>query len=145
MHNLAEIQGLQGKYAEAEGLFRETLEGRRRALGPEHPSTLETLAEFARMYQRQDHYALAETYAAQALAGRRRALGAEDLRTMETAADLALAYQSQGKFAESEPLAREALESFIRKRIFHQEEAGWLAAISRCDAARCEPIRTEKT
>jgi len=103
-----------------------------------HPLSLRTLADFARMYQRQNNYALAETYAAQALAERRRALGPEDLRTMESAVDLALAYQLQGKFTESEPLAREAMESFIRRR------AGWLGAISRCVAAGCEPVRSEK-
>jgi len=48
----------------AEALFGETLKLMNRVRGPENPSTLETLADFASMYQRQGKYALAETYAA---------------------------------------------------------------------------------
>ena len=115
MVNLAEAYGYQGKYAQAEALYSQTLEMMHRVLGPEHPNTLYTLSDFASMYQHQGKYALAETYAAQALAGRRHALGPEHPDTMASAADLALAYVSQGKFAESEPLAREAME-FNRKK-----------------------------
>jgi eukaryotic-like serine/threonine-protein kinase len=110
MSNLANVCADEGKYAQAEMLYSQNLEVRRRVLGPEHPGTLYTLAGFASMYQRQGKYALAETYDAQALAGRRHALGPEHPDTMVSAADLALAYLSEGKFAESEPLAREAME-----------------------------------
>ena len=101
---------MQGKYARAEAVFSQTLEIERRVLGPEHPDTLDTLSDFASMYQLQGKYVEAETHVAQALAGRRQALGSEDPETIASAADLALAYQSQGKFVESEPLAREAME-----------------------------------
>jgi hypothetical protein len=84
-------------------------------LGPEHPATLNTLSDFAFVYQRRGEYRLAEIHTAQALAGRRHALGSEHPETMASAADLALAYLSQGKFGESEQLAREALE-FHRKQ-----------------------------
>ena len=84
-------------------------------LGPEHPITLDTLSDFASMYQQQGRYALAETYAAQVLTRRRQSLGSEHPDTMVSVADLALAHQSQGKFAESEALAHEALE-FDRKK-----------------------------
>jgi Tfp pilus assembly protein PilF len=39
MNNLAAALGDQGRYDEAEKLFRQTLEIRRRVLGPEHPDT----------------------------------------------------------------------------------------------------------
>jgi tetratricopeptide (TPR) repeat protein len=115
MGNLAEVYGAQGKYTQAEALFSQTLKTWSRVLGPDHPSTLNTLSDFTSMYQHQGKYALAETYAAQALAGRRHALGPEHPDTMASAADLGLAYVSQGKFTESEPLAREAME-FSRKK-----------------------------
>jgi non-specific serine/threonine protein kinase/serine/threonine-protein kinase len=47
MHNLAATVGREGKRAEAEKLQRETLELRRRRLGPDHPDTLDTLGELA--------------------------------------------------------------------------------------------------
>jgi len=110
MNNLAAVYDAQGKYAQTEALYSQTLELSRRVLGPEHPNTLNTLSGFASMYQRRGKYALAEAHAAQALAGCRHTLGSEHPDTMASAADLALAYYSQGKFAESEALAREALE-----------------------------------
>jgi tetratricopeptide (TPR) repeat protein len=116
MNNLADAYGYQGKYAQAEALFSQTLQIKNRVRGPEHPSTLYTLSGFASMYQHQGKYALAETYAARALAGRRHALGPEHPDTMSSAADLALAYLSQGKFTESEPLAREAWELDRKKQ-----------------------------
>jgi tetratricopeptide (TPR) repeat protein len=117
MGNLADTYNKQGTYAQAEALFRQTLEISRRVLGPEHTNTLLCLSDFASMYQRQGKYALAETHAAQVLAGRRRAGGSEDpVEIQSAAADLALAYVSQGKFAESEPLARETLEFNERKQ-----------------------------
>jgi tetratricopeptide (TPR) repeat protein len=115
MNDLAEVYAFEGKFAQAEALYIQTLAGRRRLLGPEHSDTLETLSGFASMYQRRDKYALAETYAALALAGRRHALGSEHPDTMDSAYLLALAYQSQGKFSEAEPLAREVLD-FDRKQ-----------------------------
>ena len=40
MNNLANVLDDEGHYAEAEKLYRETLDIRRRVLGPEHPDTL---------------------------------------------------------------------------------------------------------
>jgi eukaryotic-like serine/threonine-protein kinase len=115
MSTLAGVYAAQGKYAEAEPLYRDTVEIARRALGPEHPATLVTLSDFAFMYQAEGKYALAEALVAQALAGRRHALGSEHLDTIASAADLALADIFQGKFVAAEPLAREALD-FNRKK-----------------------------
>jgi len=110
MNDLANVYSSQGKYAQAEALFKPTLEARRRLLGPEHPNTLSTLSDIASMYQRQGKYAIAETYDVQTVAGRSHASGKEDPDTLAAEADLALDYQSQGKFAESERLAREVME-----------------------------------
>jgi tetratricopeptide (TPR) repeat protein len=116
MSDLAGYYLLDGRYAQAEALYRETLEIERLTLGPEHPQTLGTLSGFAGMYQRQSKYPLAETYAAQVLTGQQHTLGPEHPDTMASADDLALAYQSQGKFAESEPLAREARDFYQKKQ-----------------------------
>ena len=104
-----------GKYAQAEALYRRVLGTAGRAFGPENPLTLHFVSEPVYMYQKRAKYGLAETYAARALEGRRHALGSEDADTMASASDLALAYLSQGKFTQSEALAREAMEFFHRK------------------------------
>lgn len=41
MSNLANVS-VQGKYTEAEALFNQVVDARRRVLGPEHPDTLHT-------------------------------------------------------------------------------------------------------
>jgi len=47
MNNVAVIYRMQGKYAEAEALYRQTLEIQRRTLGPEHPYTLLSMGNLA--------------------------------------------------------------------------------------------------
>ena len=111
---------MEGKYGQAEALFTQTLNDRRRVLGREHPDTLGTLADIASMYQREGKVGLAETYATQALTGRRRVLGSQNADTMKAATDLALACVSQRKFTDGEPLAREAVD-FGRKK----QSADW--------------------
>ena len=56
---LADARQLLGKYAQAEALFAQVLETRRRVLGPQHPGTLDVLAQYASMYQRRGKYDLA--------------------------------------------------------------------------------------
>ena len=46
MYNLALLYSQQGKYGQAEALYSQTLEIKRRVQGPEHPSTLNTLSDF---------------------------------------------------------------------------------------------------
>jgi tetratricopeptide (TPR) repeat protein len=110
MNNLAGDYADEGRYAQAEALFNQTLGIERRVLGPEHPYTLDTVNSLVVDYQKQGKYALAETYAAQVLATRRRVFGPEQPNTILSESDLALADLSQGKFVQSEPLARESVE-----------------------------------
>jgi hypothetical protein len=51
MNNLAALLYAQGKLVESEALFMETLEGKRAALGPQHPSTLTTERLLAQLSQ----------------------------------------------------------------------------------------------
>jgi hypothetical protein len=85
-------------------------------LGPEHPTTVNELQDFAFMYQREGNYAAAESVAANVLAIRRRNSGSQNPTTLSSALDLALACASQGKFSESEPLAREALDFYQKQK-----------------------------
>jgi tetratricopeptide (TPR) repeat protein len=106
----------EGKYAQADALFNQTLGIERRVLGPEHHFTLNTVNGLVVDYQKRGKYALAETEAAQVLATRRRVFVRDDPNTTLSEADLALAYLSQGKFVQSEPLAREAVELCQKKQ-----------------------------
>ena len=51
MNNLAVLFENQGKLAESEALFKETLEGCRAALGPQHPKALTSERSLAQVSQ----------------------------------------------------------------------------------------------
>ena len=60
MHNLATTYREQGSYANAQRLYEQTLEIRRRVLGPEHPETLGSMLGLANAYEVQNKYVEAE-------------------------------------------------------------------------------------
>ena len=67
---------LEGRYDEAESMYQETLETRRRTLGAEHPDTLTSLNNLAASYYSQGRYDKAESMFRETLEIRRRTLGA---------------------------------------------------------------------
>ena len=60
MNNLAELYRAQGKYAEAEPLYKRALGIREKALGPDHPDVATGLNNLAELYRVQGKYAEAE-------------------------------------------------------------------------------------
>eukprot|EP00957_Ditylum_brightwellii_P118419 9031994-Ditylum_brightwellii.AAC.1 len=60
MNNLALAVQYQGRYAEAEELFRQCLEATKSALGEAHPHTLATMNNLATVLQEQGRYAEAD-------------------------------------------------------------------------------------
>ena len=82
MNNLADAYSDEGKYAQAEALYSQILEIRRRVLGPEHPGTLSSMNYLAKDYTYEGKYAQAERIFSQTLEIDRRVLGPES--TTET-------------------------------------------------------------
>ena len=70
----------QGKYAEAEPLFRQALAIRRKLLGEDHPDTAQSYNNVAGNLNAQGKYAEAEPLFRQALATRRKLLGEDHPR-----------------------------------------------------------------
>ncbi len=89
MYNLASAYQALGKYAQAEALFRQNLDIRRRVLGPEHPDTLFSMTAVAEVYQDEGKYAEAEMLGKGALEIQRRVLGPEHLATIYSMINLA--------------------------------------------------------
>jgi tetratricopeptide (TPR) repeat protein len=58
--NLAGLNRAQGRYADAEPLFKRALKIREKALGPDHPEVAVSLNDLADLYRAQGHYADAE-------------------------------------------------------------------------------------
>ena len=107
--NLAELYYYQGKYAEAEPLYKRALAIKEKALGPDHPSVATGLNTLALLYYNQGKYAEAEPLYKRALATREKALGPDHPDVAQILNNLALLYYNQGEFAQAEPLYKRVL------------------------------------
>jgi serine/threonine-protein kinase len=108
-----------GLFAEAEQQAKRALETRRRVLGREHPSTLQSMTSLANAYSRQHRQADAEALYREAVEIQKRVLGPEHPSTLMSMNGLAIATHRQGRHAEAEALHRQALE--IRTRVLGPE------------------------
>jgi tetratricopeptide (TPR) repeat protein len=135
LNNLAELYQYQGRFPEAERLFRRTLAVREKALGPEHPDIGESLHNLAFLFQEQGRYNEAEPFGKRSLAHREKAFGPEHptvaqalynvineqvfgpehSRVGTALNSLATLYLQLRRFSEAEPLYRAAWQ-FTRRR-----------------------------
>ena len=109
LNNLAELYRDQGRYAEAEPLYKRALAIREKALGPDHPDVGTSLNNLAELYRAQGRYAEAEPLYKRALAIREKALGPDHPDVGTALNNLAELYRAQGRYAEAEPLFKRAL------------------------------------
>ena len=121
---LARVYHRQGRYAEAETLYRTTLEGRRRVLGDEHSHTVNSMNNLALVYYLEGRNEEAGELWAEALAIDRRLRGSEHPDTLSDMNNLSLAYLQTGRYADAETLLEEALEA--RRRVLGVEHPGTL-------------------
>ena len=75
LNNLASLYRAQGRYADAEPLYKRSLAIREKTLGPDHPDVAVSLNNLALLYQAQGRYADAEPFYKRSLAIREKALG----------------------------------------------------------------------
>lgn len=94
---------------EAETLYRQCLEGRKTALGDQHPQTLMTMSNLACTLMDQGKFSEAEVLNRQVLEGRQ-ILGEQHPDTLTSVSNLAQVLQAQERYAEAEVLNRQALE-----------------------------------
>ena len=104
----------QGKLSDAEALYREALDGRRRTLGDAHPGTLNSINNMAGLLQDQGKLSDAEALYREALDGRRRTLGDAHPDTLGSINNMAVMLKAQGKLSDAEALYREALDGLRR-------------------------------
>ena len=99
----------QGKYSEAEGLFKRALAIREKALGASHSDVGESLNNLATRLSRPRPVRGGGRLLKRALVIREKALGASHPDVGETLNNLANVYQDQGKYSEAEGLYKRAL------------------------------------
>ncbi|WP_013325063.1 tetratricopeptide repeat protein [Gloeothece verrucosa] len=115
LNQLALLYYSQGRYEQAEPLYKQALELRKRLLGDNHPDVASSLNNLAGLYYSQGRYEQAEPLYKQALELRKRLLGDNHPDVASSLNNLAGLYSSQGRYEEAEPLYKQALE--LRKRL----------------------------
>ncbi|KPA14518.1 kinesin [Candidatus Magnetomorum sp. HK-1] len=106
LNNLALFYKSQGKYAEAEPLYKKSLEIRE---SKNHPDVAESLNNLAGLYYSQGKYAEAEPLYQRSLGIVEKALAKDHPNVATTLNNLAALYESQGKYAEAESLYQRSL------------------------------------
>ncbi|HEX3045013.1 MAG TPA: tetratricopeptide repeat protein [Bacillota bacterium] len=105
----------QGRYEEAEPLYKRALEIRERVQGLDHPDTTTSLNNLALLYTNQGRYEEAEPLYKQALEIRERVQGLDHPDTATSMNNLAYLFDIQGRYEEAEPFYKRAL--VIREEI----------------------------
>jgi tetratricopeptide (TPR) repeat protein len=93
-----------GQWDEAEVAILQVLEMEKRVLGPDHPSTLVSMANLASTYCHQGRWNEAEKLGVQVIERKKTVLGAKYPDTLTSMANLALTYCNQGRWNEAEKL-----------------------------------------
>ena len=114
LNGLALLYDSQGRYNDAEPLYLQSLDIRKRQLGNDHPDVATTLNNLAQLYEFQGRYNDAEPLFLQSLDIYKRQLGNDHPHVATTLNNLSALYESQGQYNDAEPLYLQSLD--IRKR-----------------------------
>jgi tetratricopeptide (TPR) repeat protein len=128
LFNIGTSTFILGKYDKAETMHRQALQGNIKMLGTEHPYTLSSMNDLARVLERQGKYDEAETMYRQVLQRSNRVLGTEHPDTLTSMKDLALVFEGQGKYNEAETMLRQVFEN--RTKVLGTENPGTLISMS---------------
>ena len=109
-NNLAvSLKESAGDYVGALQLMQEVLAVRRRTLGDDDPSTLDSITNLALQYTEMGSYEQALPLSSEAVAAMRRTLGEAHPHTLVSIGSLAALHSSMGNYAAARPLHERAL------------------------------------
>ena len=111
LNDLAFILGRQGKYDEAEPIYKRLLSEKTVHYGPEHEETLKTLWNLALTYREQSDFENAEAKFSELVGVQARILGEDDTKTLDSVMQLAWVLQQQNKYTEAEKRYRFLLKA----------------------------------
>lgn len=110
LHMMGILFSDRGNLGKAEKMYLRALEGKKKALGPNHTSTLHTVNNLGNVYKDQGKLADAEKMYHRALGGYEMAWGPNHTSTLDTVNNLGNLYADQGKIADAEKMYQRALE-----------------------------------
>ncbi|KAJ5335793.1 uncharacterized protein N7506_005729 [Penicillium brevicompactum] len=100
------------KLQEAEEMYQRALAGNKKALGPDHTSTLSTVNNLGLLYSDQGKLKEAKEMYQRALAGYEKAVGPDHTSTLDTVNNLGVLHSKQGKLKEAEEMYQRALAGY---------------------------------
>jgi tetratricopeptide (TPR) repeat protein len=109
LNNLASLEHAQRKYANAESLYRRSLDLSEKIFGPESPKLAGVLNNLGNLLQEQARYSEAGPLLQRALGIREKALGSEDPDVGVILTSLGVVRREEGKYSEAELLLQRAL------------------------------------
>ncbi|KAN0072834.1 HET domain containing protein [Elaphomyces granulatus] len=112
LHRLGNLYKDQGKLDEAEKMYQRALQGKEKALGPDHTSTLDTVNNLGILYKFQGKLDEAEMMYQRALQGYKKALDPDHTSTLNTINNLGVLYRFQGKLDKAEKMYQRALQGY---------------------------------
>jgi tetratricopeptide (TPR) repeat protein len=134
-HNLANLYGDQGRFAEAKEMYLKVLSKYSEILGQEHHDTLIVKNNLAVLYSTMEEYADAEILLVSCLKGRERTLGKTHADTLIVMFNLSCLYNSLTRYSEAEMLCTDVckyrVQSLGRKHPDTVNSSLHLAAIFR--------------
>ncbi|GIJ83106.1 hypothetical protein Asppvi_001624 [Aspergillus pseudoviridinutans] len=128
IENMGQCLCSDGRFNEAELIFREITAIQRTKNGDRHPSTLSSMANLASTYWNQGRWNEAEKLGVQVMEIRKTVLGAEHPDTLTSMASLASTYRSQGRWKEAERAEVQVFE--IRKQVLGSEHPDTLTSMA---------------
>jgi non-specific serine/threonine protein kinase/serine/threonine-protein kinase len=128
VNNLASVRVEQGRYGEAEQLFRDALAEMKASRGEDHPATIALTSNLSVLLQRQGKLDESIQLLRSALEVSRRVNGPDHPDSSLTANNLALALDAAGEYAEAEKMYVEVLQR--RRRLLGDDDPGLLIAES---------------
>ncbi|KAI1519708.1 kinesin light chain [Pyrenophora tritici-repentis] len=117
-----------GRYEEAEELYVQVMQTRKRVLGDEHPDMLSSMNNLAATYWNQGRWKEAEELQVQVMQTRKRVLTDEHPDTLTSMNNLALTYWNQGRWKEAEELQVQVMQT--RKRVLTDEHPDTLTSMN---------------
>ncbi|KAK1656358.1 hypothetical protein BDP81DRAFT_364381 [Colletotrichum phormii] len=109
-HELGILYSDQGRLKEAEAMYERALQGKEKALGPDHTSTLDSVECLGILYSKQGRLKEAEAMYERALQGNEKAWGPDHTSTLLTVGNLGNLYKDQGRLKEAEAMYERALQ-----------------------------------
>src|ERR1700678_1530422 len=109
-NNFGLVMMEHGEWNNAEQLFVQVMDMRKKLLGAEHPSTLTSMANLASTYLNQGRWNEAEQLFVQVMDMSKKLLGEEHPSTLTSMGNLASTYWEQGRWNEAEQLEVQVMD-----------------------------------